>query len=326
MSLNNDDNQLLGSLDCYCNAIAASPGEWLGYQNAGHCSIRLSWWEGSIWFHEAVRQLDHAYDSRAEADKCECLTHAKASLKAAKKRSYIRLWCFEDVTPPGFDLAQLNGEENIDPCWTARRTPQGSFILRVNGQPFEFESITKRQHALSGLVAICREKEARRALEAMSTSAISVHPVLRSDVLQHIMSFFTDDWKGASQLRYLLPSSFSFLLPARACLSGSRLQIVASRFLSQFSLALGLAAAQVPRRRAPQACRVLGTQECGFLWKRRISEASAVAPPSACVHEYSAGSARRVQLPFLGRRIEPLQSVLCAFFCEKHTAKVASDR
>jgi hypothetical protein len=194
----------LRCMDCYLGAVAASPGHWLGYQNAGHSCIQLEWWEGSIYFHERVRELDTKYDNRAEKDKCECLTHARSKLQTAKKQSYARLWHFEDVTPPGLDLAQLTGEAAIDPCWVERRTPEGKFLLRVNGQPFVFDSLAKRQHVLSGLQAICREREARAAEERLTANAQPGHAVLRSDVLQHVLSFLTDDWRGKSICVFLV--------------------------------------------------------------------------------------------------------------------------
>ncbi len=192
--------EILQSMDCYLNAIAAEPGNWLGYQNAGHCCIQLQWWEGSIWYHQRVRELDTAYDKRADADKCACLDHARQQLALAKQRDYARLWHFEDVTPPGLDLAQLAGEAAVDPCWTARRTLEGKFLLRINGQPFVFDSLAQRQHVVSGLLAICREREARAAQERLVAGAEAGHAVLRSDVLQHVLSFLTDDWRGESML------------------------------------------------------------------------------------------------------------------------------
>ena len=188
--------EILKSMDCYLNAIAAEPEHWLGYQNAGHCCIQLEWWEGSIWFHQRVRELDADYDKRAEADKCSCLTYARDALKMAKQKHYARLWHFGNVTPPGLDLAQLTGEHAIFPCWNVRRTPELQFVLRVNGQVFTFETLAKRQHMLSGLQAICREREARAAQDRLVAGAGPGHVVLRSDVLQHVFSFLTDDWRG----------------------------------------------------------------------------------------------------------------------------------
>jgi hypothetical protein len=54
----------LSQLDCYCHAMLLAPKEWLGYQNAGHICVSIEWYEGAVYFHEKVRELDKKYLKR----------------------------------------------------------------------------------------------------------------------------------------------------------------------------------------------------------------------------------------------------------------------